>query len=108
MHNHVYTFINVVGFDPYCGYFHQPKHGHAALASDLMEEFRSIIEWIAFVINKIGVRPEDFDQTGKGIRFTKEALGRFLTGYYHGCSKPFNNPQRKDKLPSGIELQEDI
>ena len=35
LHNHVYAFINVVGFDPYCGYFHHPKHGHAALASDL-------------------------------------------------------------------------
>ena len=43
LHNHVYAFNNVVGFDPYCGYFHQPRHGHAALASDLMEEFRQII-----------------------------------------------------------------
>ena len=39
LYNHVYAFSNVVGFDPYCGYFHQPKHGHATLASDLMEEF---------------------------------------------------------------------
>lgn len=28
-----------VGFDPYVGFFHQPRHGRPALALDLMEEF---------------------------------------------------------------------
>lgn len=37
-----------VGFDPFFGYFHQPKHGKPALALDLMEEFApssSIRQW---------------------------------------------------------------
>ncbi len=109
LHNHIYAFINVVGLDPYCGYFHQPRHGHAALASDLMEEFRSIIVngYVLSLINKNRVRPEDFNQTKKGIRFTKEALGRFLTGYYGRMQQTFQHPTRKEKTNylRCIELQ---
>ena len=109
LHNHVYAFINVVGLDPYCGYFHQPKHGHAALASDLMEEFRPIIVngYVLSLINNKRVRPEDFDQTNKGIRFTKEALNRFLTGYYGRMQQTFQHPTRNEKTNylRCIELQ---
>ena len=109
LHNHVDTFINVVGFDPYCGYFHQPKHGHAALASDLMEEFRSIIVngYVLSLINNNRLQPEDFNQTNKGIRFTKEALNRFLTGYYGRMQQTFQHPTRNEKTTylRCIELQ---
>ena len=32
-----------VGFDPYLGFYHQPRYGRPALALDLMEEFRPLI-----------------------------------------------------------------
>ena len=32
-----------VGFDPYLGFYHQPRYGRPALALDLMEEFRPVI-----------------------------------------------------------------
>ncbi len=32
-----------VGFDPYMGFYHQPKYGKPALALDLAEEFRPIV-----------------------------------------------------------------
>ena len=109
LHNHVYTFINVVGFDPYCGYFHQPKHGHAALASDLMEEFRQVIVdgYVLSLVNNNRVRPENFEQTNKGIRFTKEALDRFLVGYYGRMQQTFQHPTRNEKTTylRCIELQ---
>ena len=109
LHNHVYAFTNVVGLDPYCGYFHQPKHGHAALASDLMEEFRQIIVdgYVLSSVNNNRVRPEDFEQTNKGIRFTKEALDQFLTGYYGRMQQTFQHPTRNEKTTylRCIELQ---
>ena len=109
LYNHVYTFTNVVGFDPYCGYFHQPKHGHAALASDLMEEFRQIIVdgYVLSLVNNKRVKPEDFEQTNKGIRFTKEALDRFLVGYYGRMQRNFQHPTRNEKTNylRCIELQ---
>ena len=109
LHNHVYAFNNVVGFDPYCGYFHQPRHGHAALASDLMEEFRQIIvdDYVLSLVNRNRIREEDFEQTSKGIRFTKEALDRFLVGYYGRMQQTFQHPTRNEKTTylRAIELQ---
>ena len=109
LHNHVYAFANVVGLDPYCGYFHQPKHGHAALASDLIEEFRQIIVdgYVLSVVNNNRIKPEDFEQTNKGIRFTKEALDRFLRGYYGRMQQTFQHPTRNEKTTylRAIELQ---
>ena len=32
-----------MGFDPYLGFYHQPRYGRPALALDLAEEFRAII-----------------------------------------------------------------
>lgn len=109
LHNHVYAFINVVGFDPYCGYFHQPKHGHAALASDLMEEFRQIIVdgYVLTLVNNNRIKPEDFEKTEKGIRFTKKALDSFLGGYYERMQQTFQHPTNNEKTNylRCIELQ---
>jgi CRISPR-associated protein Cas1 len=35
--------LNEIGLDPYHGFFHTVRYGHAALASDLLEEFRALI-----------------------------------------------------------------
>jgi len=107
--NHVYAFINVVGFDPYCGFFHQPKHGHATLASDLMEEFRIAIvdRYVISLIHNERVHPEDFQQTKEGMRFTKEALDRFLAGYHGRMLQPFQHPTLNEQTTylRSIELQ---
>lgn len=109
LHNHVYASINVVGFDPYCGYYHQPKHGHAALASDLMEKFRQIIVdgYVLSLVNNRRVRPEDFEQTNKGSRFKKPALDKFLAGFYGRMQQTFQHPTLHEKTNylRSIELQ---
>ena len=109
LHNHVCTFINVVGFDPYCGYFHQPRHGHAALASDLMEEFRQIVVdgYVLTLVNNNRIKQEDFEKTEKGIRFTKKALDSFLSGYYERMQQTFQHPTKNEKTSylRCIELQ---
>ena len=53
------------------------------------------------------IRPEDFEQTSKGIRFTKEALDRFLVGYYGRMQQTFQHPTRNEKTTylRAIELQ---
>ena len=35
--------LSAVGFDPFRGFFHQPRYGRPALALDMMEPFRSLI-----------------------------------------------------------------
>ena len=60
--------IQVVGLDPYVGYFHQLKYGKPCLALDLMEEFRSIIadSVVITLINNRRIKPGDFTQSHGG------------------------------------------
>ena len=37
------TMLSAVGFDPYLGFYHQPRFGRPALALDMMEPFRPIL-----------------------------------------------------------------
>lgn len=41
VYNEISSLLDGLGFDPYLGFFHQPRYGHATLASDLLEEFRA-------------------------------------------------------------------
>jgi len=40
LYNRMTSHLNEIGLDPYQGFFHMVRYGHAALASDLIEEFR--------------------------------------------------------------------
>lgn len=62
LYNRMFAAINIVGLDPYQGFFHQRKYGHAALVSDLIEEWRAIIvdSIVLTVINRREIKPDDF------------------------------------------------
>lgn len=64
----VHTFILRRGLDPFVGALHAPRDGHAALASDLMEPYRSLIVDAAVLrfLTQGGVTPEDFTQEQPG------------------------------------------
>ncbi|HID85806.1 MAG TPA: CRISPR-associated endonuclease Cas1, partial [Anaerolineae bacterium] len=83
LHNNVYAMINVVGLDPYQGFFHAGRYGHPTLASDLTEEFRAIIvdSMVLSVINKRVLKPGDFSQSRKGVYLSREGLRRFVGQY---------------------------
>jgi CRISPR-associated protein Cas1 len=80
LYNHLYAAINIVGLDPYQGFFHQPKRGHAALASDLVEEWRAVIvdSVVLTVINSGEIRAQDFQESMQGLRLSRDALVKFL------------------------------
>ncbi|MGH7336750.1 MAG: CRISPR-associated endonuclease Cas4g/Cas1g, partial [Myxococcota bacterium] len=54
--------LSAVGFDPYRGFYHQPRYGRPALALDLMEPFRPLVAESAVIqaINNGEVKPSDF------------------------------------------------
>src|SRR5581483_800646 len=60
--NDVHAAVNVLGFDPYCGYLHADRYGRPSLALDLMEEFRPLIvdATVLSCLNKRVIQPEDF------------------------------------------------
>ena len=83
LYNRMFAAVNIVGLDPYQGFFHQRKHGHAALASDLIEEWRAVVvdSIVLTVINRREIKPDDFQLGNHGPRLTKAALTRFLTRF---------------------------
>jgi CRISPR-associated protein Cas1 len=72
-----------VGFDPYLGFYHQPRFGRPALALDLMEPFRPLIADSAVLsaINTRMVTPRDFLQAGPGVALTANGRKAFFRAY---------------------------
>ncbi len=57
----IYSFLCTAGLNPYIGFFHSDRAGHPALASDVIEEFRHIIDsLVLYVINKRIIKKKDF------------------------------------------------
>lgn len=72
--------LSAVGFDPYRGFYHQPRYGRPALALDMMEPFRPLIAESAVLsaINNGEVRPTDFITAADACNLTPDGRKRFL------------------------------
>lgn len=72
-----------VGFDPYVGFYHQPRHGRPALALDLMEEFRPLVAESAVLtaINNRMVTPEHFVRAGDAVNLAPNGRRAFFHAY---------------------------
>lgn len=72
-----------VGFDPYLGFFHQPRFGRASLALDLMEPFRPLVadSAVLSVINTRMVTLKDFIRAGDSVALTEGGRRSFFRAY---------------------------
>lgn len=72
-----------VGFDPFLGFFHQPRYGRASLPLDLMEPFRPLIADSAVLsaINTRMVTPRDFVRAGQAVALTPNGRKAFFRAY---------------------------
>lgn len=61
------SFIHAAGLLPWQGAYHQARGKHAALASDLMEPFRHLVERTALsLLNRQDISPDDFSFSPAG------------------------------------------
>lgn len=74
---------HTVGFDPFVGFYHQPRFGRPALALDLMEGFRPLIaeSSVLSAINTRMVTPKDFVQAGRAVSLTASGRKGLLRAY---------------------------
>jgi len=82
--NDVHAAVNVLGFDPYCGYLHADRYGRPSLALDLMEEFRPVVvdAVVLACLNKRIIQPDDFAVgLGEVHSLTPEGRKKFLIQY---------------------------
>src|SRR5437879_709295 len=72
-----------VGFDPYVGFYHQPRFGRPALALDLMEPFRPLVVDSAVLraINTGMVTEEDFVRAGGAVVLKESGRKGFMRAY---------------------------
>lgn len=88
------TTLQAVGFDPYLGFYHQPRYGRPALALDLMEEFRSLIgdSVVLMAVNNGEVRPQDFITAMGSVSLTPGGRTKFIEAYERRMSQEITHP----------------
>lgn len=74
---------SAVGFDPFLGFYHQPRFGRASLPLDLMEPFRPLIADSAVLsaINTRMITPRDFVRAGQSVALKPEGRKAFFRAY---------------------------
>lgn len=92
----VSTALEVVGLDPYEGFFHADKYGRPALALDLVEECRGpVVDSVVLtLVNKHMLRPDDFTEPDKdgGIYLKHDGLRVFLREFSERLQATFKHP----------------
>lgn len=86
--------LSAVGFDPYRGFYHQPRYGRPALTLDLMGPFRPLIadSVVLQAINNGEVRPTDFVQAARNVNLTKDGRKRFIGTFERRMSHEVTHP----------------
>lgn len=98
-----------VGFDPYIGFYHQPRFGRPALGLDLMEEMRPLIaeSTVLSCINNRVVTEKDFVRAGQAVNLTAAGRKRFFQMYEQRMSSLITHPlfDYKVSYRRALELQ---
>lgn len=84
-----------IGFDPYLGFYHQPRYGRPALALDLMEEFRPLIADSVAVgmINNGEIRRSDFVTRAGAVALNDSGRRRVIEAYERRLDTVVTHPQ---------------
>lgn len=86
--------LSAVGFDPYRGYYHQPRYGRPSLSLDMMEPFRPLIaeSSVLSAINNGEVRPSDFVSAAGSVALTNDGRKRFISTFERRLSQDITHP----------------
>jgi CRISPR-associated protein Cas1 len=86
--------LSAVGFDPYLGFYHQPRFGRPALALDMMEPFRSILadSIVIQAINNGEVKADGFFASGPAVNLKPHARRAFIACYERRLDQEVTHP----------------
>tara|TARA_B100000768_G_scaffold40822_1_gene39683 strand:+ start:149 stop:754 length:606 start_codon:yes stop_codon:yes gene_type:complete len=81
LHSHTDSMLRIAGLMPWSGFYHQTHGSHAALALDLMEPFRHLVERTVLTVIKCKqLSTDDFSQhETQGVQMSQEAQKIYLT-----------------------------
>lgn len=98
VYNEIGSLLDGLGFDPYLGFYHQPRFGHATLASDLLEEFRAPLVdrfTLSLINNRVFVETDFYQHTGGGVYLQDEPRKRYFQEYERFITRPWHHPEEK-------------
>lgn len=96
--------IEAAGLDPQIGFLHAVRPGRAALALDLMEEFRFFADRLALsLINRGQLGPNDFvEREGGAVLLEGDARKAVLVAYQERKQESLSHPLLSESLPFGL------
>lgn len=95
--SNIYSFVKARSLNPYCGFLHSIRTGHPALVSDLIEEFRFVIDTTVInILNHRTLTNKDFyfaKEPGLPCYLTNEARKIFLKQFEFKMHQKIFHPQ---------------
>lgn len=86
--------LQAAGFDPYLGFYHQPRYGRPALALDVMEEFRPLIvdSVVLNMVNTNAIKLDDFVRRGGAVALTRTGRRKFFESFERRMDEEVTHP----------------
>ncbi len=96
--------IEAAGMDPQLGFLHAVRPGRAALALDLMEEFRHQADRLALsLVNRAQVQADDFTlHEGGGVTLSEQARKTVVVAWQERKQEELSHPLLEEPVPLGI------
>ncbi len=97
--------IEAVGLDPQLGFLHAVRPGRAALALDLVEEFRAFIaDRLALsLINRKQLVAKDFElREGGSVQLSDDARRTLVVAFQERKQEEITHPLLEQKMPLGL------
>ena len=102
LYAHMDSLILMDGLCPQIGFLHQSHGRHSALASDLMEPFRHVVERAALtLLSTQQLKPQDFSQTENGCQLSRAGRRQ----YYGVLAQRFEQTLKSREQDSGTLIQ---
>jgi CRISPR-associated protein Cas1 len=94
--------VQTVGLDPFAGFLHEVAYNRPALALDLLEEFRPVIDGIVlWCCNSGQITPADFTPgpPERPVILSEQGQRRFLQAYEQRLEQKHTHPIRARQYP---------
>ena len=86
--------LTSVGFDPYLGFYHQPRYGRPSLALDLIEEFRPLIadSTVLSLVNNREILPDEMIHRAGAVSMPSETRKKVIQAYERRLDTLISHP----------------